>query len=206
VVRAKICGITRLEDALLAEQLGAWALGFVLAPGARRYLEPAQITPIAQALGPFMVRVGVFVDAQPETVLRQMQTARLQVAQLHGKEPPEWAEQVRQFFPVIKAIKLTGPAQPEWVNFPTDALLVDGVNPGSGQSYPLDWVTPLHRHPRLIIAGGLSPENLKPALDLQPYAVDVSSGVEGQPGHKNPLKLRQFLAQVAAFNGTSLNQ
>ncbi len=206
MVRAKICGITRLEDALLAEQLGAWALGFVLAPGTRRYMEPDQISPIAQALGPFMVRVGVFVDARPETVLRQMQTARLQVAQLHGEEPPEWSAQVRKFFPVIKAIKLTGPAQPDWVSYPADALLVDGVNPGSGQSYPLDWVTPLRHHPRLIIAGGLSPENLQPALDLQPYAVDVSSGVEGRPGHKDPLKLRQFLAQVAAFNGTSRNQ
>lgn len=206
MVRAKICGITRQKDALLAEQLGSWALGFILAPGTRRYLEPAQISPIAQALGPFMVRVGVFVDAQPETVLRQMETARLQVAQLHGKEPPEWSAQVRKFFPVIKAIKLTGPARPEWVNYPADALLVDGVNPGSGQSYPLDWTTPLRHHPRLIIAGGLSPENLKPALDLQPYAVDVSSGVEGRPGLKDPLKLRQFLAQVAAFNGTRLNQ
>jgi phosphoribosylanthranilate isomerase len=206
VVRAKICGITRLEDALLAEQLGAWALGFVLAPGTRRYMEPVQVSPIAQAMGPFMVRVGVFVDAQPETVLRQMQTARLQVAQLHGKEPPEWAEQIRQFFPVSKAIKLIGPAQPNWVNYPADALLLDGVNPGSGQSYPLDWIAPLRHHPRLIIAGGLNPENLQLALDLHPYAVDVSSGVEVRPGHKDRLKVRQFLDQVAAFNATNLNQ
>lgn len=206
MVRAKICGITRLEDALLAEQLGAWALGFILAPGMKRYLEAEQIRPIAEALGPFVVRVGVFVDTPPEVVLEQMQTARLQVAQLHGNEPPEWAERIRRFYPAIRALKLNGPAQPDWLSYPADALLVDGVSPGSGQSYPLDWIAPLKQHPRLIIAGGLTPHNLQPALNLQPYAVDVSSGVEAEPRLKDPLKLRRFLDQVAAFNGTSRNQ
>lgn len=206
MVRAKICGITRLEDAHLAETLGAWALGFILAPGTRRYIEPEQIRPISSALGPFLVRVGVFVDTPPEEVLRQMETAGLQVAQLHGAEPPEWAEQVRRFFPVIKAIRISGPASPEWLTYPADALLVDGVSPGSGQTYPLEWLMPLRQHPRLIVAGGLTPENLRSVLDLAPYAVDVSSGVELEPGRKDPHKLRAFLAQVAAFNGTSLNQ
>jgi len=206
MVRAKICGITRQEDAHLAETLGAWALGFILAPGTKRYIEPEQIRPISSALGPFLVRVGVFVDTPPEEVLSQMEAARLQVAQLHGAEPPEWAEQVRRFFPVIKAIRLSGPASPEWLTYPADALLVDGVSPGSGQSYPLEWLMPLRQHPRLIVAGGLTPENLRSVLDLAPYAVDVSSGVELEPGRKDPNKLRAFLAQVAAFNGTSLNQ
>ncbi|WP_333659776.1 phosphoribosylanthranilate isomerase [Meiothermus cerbereus] len=206
MVRAKICGITRQEDALLAENLGAWALGFILAPGTRRYIEPEQIRPISSALGPFLVRVGVFVDTPPEEVLRQMEAARLQVAQLHGAEAPGWAEQVRRFFPVIKAIRISGPASPEWLTYPADALLVDGVSPGSGQTYPLEWLLPLRQHPRLIVAGGLTPENLRSVLDLAPYAVDVSSGVELEPGRKDPNKLRAFLAQVAAFNGTSLNQ
>jgi phosphoribosylanthranilate isomerase len=83
---------------------------------------------------------------------------------------------------------------------------VDGVTPGSGQRYPLDWITPLLQHPRLIIAGGLTPDNLEPVLSLLPYAVDVSSGVEAAPRLKDPLKLRQFLDQVEAFNGTSRNQ
>jgi len=206
MVRAKICGITRQEDAHLAETLGAWALGFILAPGTKRYIEPEQIRPISSALGPFLVRVGVFVDTPPEEVLSQMEAARLQVAQLHGAEPLEWAEQVRRFFPVIKAIRISGPASPEWLTYPADALLVDGVSPGSGQTYPLEWLMPLRQHPRLIVAGGLTPENLRSVLDLAPYAVDVSSGVELEPGRKDPNKLRAFLAQVAAFNGTSLNQ
>lgn len=206
MVRAKICGITQLEDALLAEQLGAWALGFILAPGTKRYLEPDQIRPISTALGPFVVRVGVFVDTPPEEVLEQMQAAQLQVVQLHGHEPPAWAEQIRRFYPVIKAFRLDGPAPPDWLDYPADALLVDGCSPGSGQSYPLDWIAPLQPHPRLIIAGGLTPENLHSALDLAPYAVDVSSGVEAKPRRKDPQKLRAFLAQVASFNGTSRNQ
>jgi len=206
MVRAKICGITCLEDAHLAETLGAWALGFILAPGTRRYVEPESVKTISQALGPLVARVGVFVDTPPEKVLRQMETAGLQVAQLHGAEPPEWAEQVRRFFPVIKAIRISGPASPEWLTYPADALLVDGVSPGSGQTYPLEWLMPLRRHPRLIVAGGLTPENLRSVLDLAPYAVDVSSGVELEPRRKDPHKLRAFLAQVAAFNGTSLNQ
>lgn len=205
MTRAKICGITRLEDALLAEELGAWALGFVLVPGTKRYVEPEQVRPIAESLGPLVIRVGVFVDTPPDLVLAQMQTARLQVAQLHGHEPPEWAKHIRRFFPVIKAFKLSGPAQPDWLSYPADALLLDGVSPGSGQSYPLDWVAPLKPHPRLIIAGGLTPHNLQPILDLKPYAVDVSSGVEAVPRLKDPLKLRRFLAQVAA-SGTSRNQ
>jgi len=206
VVRAKICGITCLEDALLAERLGAWAVGFVLAPGSKRYLPPEAVAPVVRALGPLVVRVGVFVDTPPEAVLAQMRTARLQVAQLHGQEPPEWAEEVRRFYPVIKAFRLQGPAQPHWLSYPADALLVDGASPGSGQGYPLDWITPLCSHPRLIIAGGLTPENLSAALGLRPYAVDVSSGVEAAPGRKDPGKLGRFLAQVARFSGSSRNQ
>lgn len=202
MTRAKICGITCLEDALWAEGLGAWAVGFVLVPSSRRYLSPEAVRPIAQGLGPLVVRVGVFADTPPEVVLRQMEVAGLQVVQLHGDEPPEWAEQVRRFFPVIKAIRLFGPASPDWLSYPAEALLVDGASPGSGQAYPLGWLEPLRAHPRLIIAGGLTPENLPSALALKPYGVDVSSGVEAVPGRKDPDKLRAFLAQVARFNGT----
>ena len=105
----------------------------------------------------------------------------------------DWAEEVRRFYPVIKAFRLQGPAQPHWLSYPADALLMDGASPGSGQGYPLDWITPLCSHPRLIIAGGLTPENLSAALGLRPYAVDVSSGVEAAPGHKDPGKLERFL-------------
>lgn len=156
-VRVKVCGITRLEDALLAEALGASAVGFVLAPS-RRHISPEMAREIGLALGPFLVRVGVFVNEPPEAVLRTMERARLQVAQLHGEEPPEWALQIRKHYPVIKAFRLSGPADPSWAHYPADALLLDGKTPGSGQAWPRDWALPLlGQGVRLILAGGLSP-------------------------------------------------
>jgi len=200
VTKAKICGITRIEDARLAEELGAWALGFILAPGTKRYLEPSSIRSIVAELGPFISTVGVFVDTPPEQVLQTMQRARLSVVQLHGSEPPEWAEAIRRHYPVIKVFKLIAPANPAWMGYPCDGLMVDGAVPGSGQAYPLEWLSPLLRHPRLIVAGGLTPENLQAVLRLNPYAVDVSSGVEAAPRLKDPAKLRQFLGQLGPLS------
>ncbi len=195
MTRAKICGITRVEDALLAEKLGAWALGFVFAPS-KRQVVPEAVRPISLALGPLVVRVGVFQDHGPAEVIYAMRRASLQVAQLHGAEPPDWAEEIRKHFPVIKAFRLNRPAEPGWASYPADALLVDGSSPGSGKGYPLEWLGPLVGHPRLIISGGLGPEGLEAVLALKPYAVDVSSGVEASPGIKNEHKLRLFLERV----------
>jgi len=196
-VRVKICGLTRLEDALLAESLGAWALGFVLAPGSPRRVDPKRARAISQALGPFVARVGVFRDQGPEEVLRLMEEGRLQVAQLHGREPPEWAERVGLFFPVIKAFALEGPAKPEWADYPASALLLDSQNPGSGQGYPREWATPLlQTGKRVILAGGIGPENLEEVLALNPYGVDLASGVEEAPGVKSEAKLRALFARM----------
>ena len=200
----KVCGITRLEDALLAEALGASAVGFVLAPSVtpkgrtlRRRVTPEAAREIGLALGPFVTRVGVFVNEPPEAVLRLMERARLQVAQLHGDEPPEWALEVRKHYPVIKAFRLSGPADPSWAHYPADALLLDGKTPGSGQAWPRDWALPLlDQGARLILAGGLNPENLPEALTLNPYGLDVSSGVEESPGKKSPVRLRAFFAAL----------
>ena len=196
-VRVKICGLTRLEDALLAESLGAWALGFVLAPGSPRWVDPKKARAISQALGPFVARVGVFRDQGPEEVLRLMEEGRLQVAQLHGREPPEWAERVGLFFPVIKAFALEGPAKPEWADYPASALLLDSQNPGSGQGYPREWARPLlATGKRVILAGGIGPENLEEVLALRPYAIDLASGVEEAPGVKSEAKLRALFARM----------
>ncbi len=192
-VRTKVCGITREEDALAAEQLGAWALGFVFAPSKRR-VEPETAAAIGAVLGPFVVRVGVFVDAPPGEVLEVARRARLSAVQLHGDEPPEWAEELRRHLPVIKAVRLSGPPESELAAYPADALLVDGLRPGSGEAYDWSWLEPLADHPRLIVAGGLTPERL-PELFTRvcPYAVDVSSGVEATPGIKDPARLEAFL-------------
>lgn len=198
MVKTKICGLTRLQDALLAEELGAWAIGFILAEGTKRYIEPQAIRPLSQALGPFITKVGVFLDSSPQQVLQNMRTAGLGVVQLHGNEPPEVAEQIRRHYPVIKVVNLEGQADPAWLQYPADALLVDGLKPSSGQTqtYPLEWLKPLLPHPRLIIAGGLTPDNLEAALALKPYGVDVASGVEAQVRIKDPDKMKQFLQKV----------
>ncbi|WP_234508589.1 MULTISPECIES: phosphoribosylanthranilate isomerase [Thermus] len=199
-MRVKICGLTRLEDALLAEALGAHALGFVLAPGSKRRLAPEAAREISRALGPLVVRVGVFRDQPPGEVLRLMEEARLQVAQLHGEEPPEWAEAIGRFFPVIKAFPLEGPARPEWAHYPAWAFLLDSRLPGSGEPYPREWAKPLlATGKRVILAGGITPENALEALALRPYAIDLASGVEAAAGVKSPEKLKALFARVRAF-------
>lgn len=199
-IKSKICGITRLEDALLAEQFGAWALGFILVESSKRFIEPEQVRPIARGISPLITKVGVFLDTPPETVLAQLEQANLQVAQLHGNEPPEQAAQIRLQYPVIKVVKISGPLTSKqaraWKAYPCDALMVDGVSPGSGQTYPLEWLGPLSDHPRLIIAGGLTPDNLESVLALRPFAVDVASGVEAKPRIKDAGKLERFLSKV----------
>jgi len=200
LIRVKICGLTRLEDALLAEALGAYALGFVLAPGSKRRISPEAARTISAALGPLVVRVGVFRDQEPEEVLALMEKARLQVAQLHGSEPPEWAERVGRFYPVVKAFALEGPARPEWADYPASALLLDGKAPGSGEGYPRAWALPLlQTGKRVILAGGITPENLGEVLSLRPYAIDLASGVEEAPGVKSQAKLKALFARLEAW-------
>lgn len=195
-VRAKVCGLTRAEDALAAERLGAWAVGFVFAPSKRR-VTPAQAAAIGARLGPFVTRVGVFVDTEPDEVLAVARAARLDAVQLHGSEPPQWAERIGTRLPVIKAFRLQGPADPAWRSYPASAILVDGAVPGSGRPYDPAWLEPLKDHPRLIVAGGLTPERLSELFArLCPYAVDVSSGVESAPGVKDPARMRAFLQRV----------
>ncbi|GAA5338582.1 phosphoribosylanthranilate isomerase [Thermus antranikianii] len=201
MIRIKICGITRLEDALLAEALGAFAVGFVFAPGSRRRVDLEVARTISEALGPFVVRVGVFQNQGPEEVLRLAEQARLQVVQLHGQEPPEWAEAIGKHFPVIKAFPLTGPADPGWAQYPAGALLLDGKAPGSGQTYPRDWAKPLlQTGKRIILAGGITPENLEEVLALRPYAIDLASGVERAPGIKDETKLKALFAKGRVWN------
>jgi phosphoribosylanthranilate isomerase len=197
LIRIKICGITRLEDALLAEALGAFAVGFVFAPGSRRRVDLEVARAVSEALGPFVVRVGVFQNQGPEEVLRLAEQARLQVVQLHGQEPPEWAEAIGKHYPVIKAFSLTGPADSSWTDYPASALLLDGKAPGSGQAYPRDWARPLlETGKRAILSGGINPENLEEVLTLKPYAIDLASGVERAPGVKDEAKLRLLFAKA----------
>jgi len=198
VVRIKVCGITRLADARFAESVGVHALGFVFAPSKRR-VTPEQAAAIARALGPLVLRVGVFVDAPAEEVLEVAEFVGLTAVQLHGDEPPEVAREIGRRLPVVKAFRLSGPPQPALFDYPADAWLLDGPRPGSGQRFAWDWLASVPSEKRVIVAGGLDPENVCELLrKYTPYALDVSSGVEAAPGVKDHRRIAAFVRAVQA--------
>jgi len=198
----KICGITRTDDALLAVALGADALGFVFAPSSRM-IAVDKARDIARRLPPDVLTVGVFRDSLPERVVEVVTRAGLGAAQLHGHETAEQTRAVRsRLSTVIKAFPAGDPGLADLAGYGADAVLVDSARPGSGEVF--DWSlaedAPLAGH-RLLLAGGLVPENVAEAIaKVRPWGVDVSSGVEARPGVKDPLKLRHFIeaAKTAA--------
>ncbi len=199
-VRVKICGITRPEDAALAERAGADAIGMIFAERSKRRVDAMQAAEIAAAVGPLVTRVGVFVDASPDDVRRLVGALRLDAVQLHGAETPAVAAALRPSVQVIKAWSFTPGLRPEvMTRYPADAVLIDGLRPGSGERFDWEQAAGLRQLPRLILAGGLDPENVAEGIAaLRPYAVDVASGVESEPGVKDPAKVHAFVEAVRA--------
>jgi phosphoribosylanthranilate isomerase len=192
----KICGITRLEDALHAAQEGATALGFVFWTKSPRYIAPSRAAEIIAALPTRVVPVGLFVDEEVDVIRRVAAETGIGLVQLHGDEPPSYASAVG--LPVLRAITLDRADETRaWP--PGTSFLVDAADPvrRGGTGTRVDWsaAAPLARSCRLILAGGLTPENVAKAIEVvAPYGVDVSSGVEDAPGLKNPDKVTRFLA------------
>ena len=199
-MRVKICGITNIEDALSAEAAGADAVGLIFAERSKRRVTLAQARAISDALGPLITRVGVFVDAPLGEVLGAAQTLRLGAVQLHGTEPPEYAEALRPAVRVVKVFAFTPDLTPDTLrSFPADAVLLDGLTPGSGETFLWDEAAALKDVPNLILAGGLTPDNVVTAIrSLRPYAVDVASGVERAIGLKDPAKVQDFVRAAKA--------
>ncbi|MDQ0285691.1 phosphoribosylanthranilate isomerase [Desulfofundulus luciae] len=199
MVRVKICGITDISSALAAAEAGADALGFVFAPSPRR-ITPSQACRICRELPPFITRVGVFVDAPLEEVRAVAEYCGLDAIQLHGCESPDYCRALGRR--VIKAFRVGDEIDPvELSGHPADAILLDTFVAGQrgGTGRPFDWqlAAGLKLSRPLILAGGLTPENVgRAVVTVQPYGVDVSSGVEkdGQPGKKDPDKIRRFIA------------
>ncbi|MCR4347522.1 MAG: phosphoribosylanthranilate isomerase [Sulfuricaulis sp.] len=183
--RVKICGITRIEDAMAAAQAGADAIGFVFEPKSPRYVKPDQAAAIVRALPPFVTVVGLFVNAAPDTVETVLKHVTLDLLQFHGNETPEQCRRYHR--PYIKAIHMQADvnlhdnarryADAEGLLLDTAVAHVDG---GSGQAF--DWSrVPSDLGKPVILAGGLTPENVAEAVrTVRPFAVDVSSGVEVQ--------------------------
>lgn len=198
----KICGITSLEDGLLAAQAGADAVGFVFWPRSPRALDLETARRIARGLPPFLVRVGVFVDAAPPELARAADDVGLDLLQLHGDEPPEACRAAPRR--VLKALRVGPGFEAESAVAYRDAaagVLLDSRDPagsagGSGRRFDWGQALPLRsRLPFLGLAGGLTPENVAAAIrELRPDLVDVSSGVESAPGRKDAGRLRAFVA------------
>jgi phosphoribosylanthranilate isomerase len=203
LTRVKICGITRGEDALLAQALGAAALGFVFWPGSPRYVEPARARAIVDRLAGSIVPVGVFVDQNVEDVRRVVAEAALGAVQLHGGERVEEFEDVGA--PLIKAVPVDGKFDPVVALNLSRAVtvLLDAHDPvkkgGTGRT--IDWsaAAVVARARPVILSGGLHAGNVREAVArVRPRMIDVSSGVETEPGHKDPAKLRALFRALEA--------
>jgi phosphoribosylanthranilate isomerase len=199
-VQVKICGLTNRQDAWRAVNYGASALGFVFAPS-QRQVDVATVRLITGELPPFITKIGVFVDEDPQVIREIMREGRLDLAQLHGAETPDDCEALAGR--VIKVFK-AGRDQPDpiWRQAALRGVLIDTYSPdaagGSGQTF--DWNL-FHEYRTLgwpmILAGGLTPANIGEALRLtRPEAVDVSSGVEQRPGVKDAQKIQELMEAI----------
>jgi phosphoribosylanthranilate isomerase len=205
VTRVKVCGITRPEDAELAVELGAWALGFILWPRSPRVADPAVAAGIAAALRRRVELVGVFVNATLEEIAHAADELHLSHVQLHGDEGPAFCAEAarRTGAKVIKAVRVRSAADfQDLERYHTDFHMLDtaarGLRGGTGETW--DWALAARRRRKIpaILSGGLTAENVAAGIEaVDPWAVDVSSGVEASPGVKDPDKLRAFIAAAA---------
>jgi phosphoribosylanthranilate isomerase len=200
MTRVKICGITSAEDAAVAVEAGADALGFVLVPGTPRFIQPEAAARILEGVPPFVVGVGVFVD-RPLPEMRAIAAAvRLQAVQLHGDEPEAVSRGLP--LPVIKAVRVRDAASLHLLfTYPAQAFLLEafvaGRAGGTGQTFPWELAAQVSDRAPIILSGGLHPGNVAQAIAVvRPYGVDVSSGVERAPGQKDRAKVKEFISHV----------
>lgn len=197
MTRVKICGIRTEAAAAAAVEAGADAVGFVFYPPSPRFVSPTRAAALARMLPPFVVRVGVFVNAPVEVVEAVAQEVGLDAVQLHGDEPPEVC--ARLSIRVIKAVRVDGPeAVVRARGYPVCALLLDAHLPGryGGTGRRFDWSLARALDRPVILSGGLTPDNVAEAIrQARPYAVDVSTGVETH-GEKDPEKITAFVQAV----------
>lgn len=201
-VKLKVCGITSLADARAAIAVGAEYLGFNFYRKSPRYLTPDAARAIIAQLPEDVLTVGIFVnEAQPQDVLASLQAANVQLAQLHGDEDPAYCAAVGAER-VIKALRVgDGFEARQVLDYPARAILLDAFDKnlygGTGKTANWNVAREVAQLVPLFLAGGLSPDNIAAAIcAVQPFAVDVNSGVERAPGHKDPDKLRQLKQEM----------
>jgi len=198
MVKVKICGIRRLEDAIVAAESGADALGFVFYRKSLRFISPSSGWKIIKRLPPLISPVGVFVNPSQEELKRAIEISGIKVIQLHGDENPELIEGLK--IPVIKAIRIEKKIDERKLRMwkGASAFLIEGKSEkgygGTGIQFDYKVVKPFTKNYRIIIAGGLNPSNVSTVVKtLKPYGVDVSSGVEESPGVKSHKLIKEFI-------------
>lgn len=191
----KICGTTSEEDALLAVALGADAVGFILAPSPRQ-IAIDLVADIVKRLPADVLTIGVFRDEARERVVSLVQRGRLKGAQLHGHETPEdtcWVSERLRL--TIKVFPAGDPDLARADDFGSDLVMLDAPTPGSGKVFDWSLAEGVSTTRRLVLAGGLDARNVADAISaVRPWGVDATSGVEAEPGRKDPRKLRAFIA------------
>jgi len=199
--RVKICGITNLGDAQAAVAAGADALGLNFYEGSPRHISLKAATEISQQLLPFVMRAGVFVNADENLVTRAIAACHLSLLQFHGDEPPEFC--TRFGLMSVKAFRIRDAGSlKEIPSYQTDAYLLDAFSPaargGTGEEFNWDLAVAAQKFGKpIFLAGGLTPETVAEAVRrVRPFGVDVSSGVESLPGKKDHAKMQAFIAAV----------
>ncbi len=198
----KICGITNPEDAALAADLGADLIGFNFYPGSKRYISAERVATFVDSLTAGVTKIGVFVNASVDDIIFAKKLALLDAVQLHGNESSQFVAQLRDRVEtkVIKAIRIRSVSEISSLgDFGADAILLDtySVNEFGGTGETFDWQIARdgrEKIDKLFLAGGLDPDNVAEAIRIvEPYAVDVASGVESSPGKKDRKKMEAFI-------------
>lgn len=209
-IRIKMCGVTRLVDALVAVEAGVDALGFIFHPKSPRNIDPEQVRLIIEELPPFIDTVGVFVDKNRNEVEEIVQYCRLNYAQLHGEENPKYCERLVRFAApcqVLKAFRVNSsltaadvePYDPYVRGYLLDTFHGQMAG-GTGETFDWSLIEKLRLKRPLLLAGGLNADNILEALtSVQPYGVDVNSGVEQKPGIKDHALIEKFIGQIRVF-------
>jgi len=206
MVKVKICGITNLEDAMVAAEAGADALGFVFYPESPRFIEPAMARYIISKLPVFITAVGVFVDEKEDMIRRIIRESGIQVLQFHGNESPIICTKFRE--KVIKTIHVKDEESISQMKmYHINTFLLDTYHSekkgGTGKSFNWDIAIRGKKYGRIILAGGLDPSNVVEAIKkVKPYGVDVSTGVEISPGKKDHTKIKEFIRKVKGLDIT----
>jgi phosphoribosylanthranilate isomerase len=206
-MKVKICGLTSVSDGLAATAAGADLIGLMFYERSPRHVPFATAVAIARALPPHVVKVGVFVNPSADAVRRAIAECGVSLLQFHGDEPPEFCTQFGVMS--LKAFRIRAAASLAALpRYPTDAWLLDAFSPdargGTGEKFNWDLALEAKKLGRpIFLAGGLTPENVAEAVRrVQPFAVDVSSGVEFAPGKKDPAKVRAFIAAAKGVAAT----